>query len=98
MYGFRAAARIASLRNPGAPGRDDYQHAQREVISHMIHGVDRNPLAVELCKVALWIKALEPGQPLSFLDARILCGDSLIGIQVLESLKDGIPDDAYSVL
>jgi hypothetical protein len=92
----RAAARIASLRSPGAPGRDDYQHALREVVSHMIHGVDRNPLAVELCKVALWIEALEPGQPLSFLDARILCGDSLVGIQTLESLKDGIPDDAYS--
>lgn len=94
----RAAARIANLRSPGAPGRDDYQHALREVISHMIHGVDRNPLAVELCKVALWIEALEPGQPLSFLDARILCGDSLIGIQDLESLKEGIPDDAYSAL
>jgi hypothetical protein len=94
----RAAARIANLRSPGAPGRDDYQHALREVISHMIHGVDRNPMAVELCKVALWIEALEPGQPLSFLDARILCGDSLVGIQDLESLKGGIPDEAYSVL
>ena len=48
--------------------------------------------------MALWIEALEPGQPLSFLDARILCGDSLVGIQDLESLKDGIPDDAYSAL
>jgi hypothetical protein len=94
----RAAARIAGLRSPSAPGRDDYQHALREVISHMIYGVDRNPLAVELCKVALWIEALEPGQPLSFLDARILCGDSLIGIQDLESLMDGIPDGAYSAL
>ena len=94
----RAAGRIANLRSPGSPGRDDYQHALREVISHMIHGVDRNPLAVELCKVALWIEALEPGQPLSFLDARILCGDSLVGIQKMESLKDGIPDDAYSAL
>ncbi len=94
----RAAARIAGLRSLGAPGRDDYQHALREVISHMIYGVDRNPLAVELCKAALWIEALEPGQPLSFLDARIVCGDSLIGIQGLESLRNGIPDDAYSAL
>ena len=94
----RTAARIASLRSPGAPGRDDFQHALREVVSHIVCGVDRNPLAVELCKVALWIEALVPGQPLSFLDARILCGDSLIGMQSLEPLVAGIPEDAYSAL
>ena len=94
----RAAARIANLRSPGAPGRDDYQHALREVISHMIYGVDRNPLAVELCKVALWIDALEPGKPLSFLDARIRCGDSLIGVLNYRMLRDGLPDEAFDPL
>jgi hypothetical protein len=55
-------------------------------------------MAVELCKVALWIEALEPGKPLSFLDARIKCGDSLIGIFDYEMLKAGIPDDAYTAM
>ena len=36
-------------------------------------------MAVELCKVSLWMEALEPGKPLSFLDHRIQCGNSLIG-------------------
>ena len=91
----RAAARIAKLRSPGAPSQIEFQHALREVVSRCIHGVDRNPLAVELCKVALWIEALEPGKPLTFLDARIRCGDSLIGVFDYAMLKDGIPDEAY---
>ncbi|EAQ06273.1 putative type II DNA modification enzyme [Yoonia vestfoldensis SKA53] len=94
----RAAARIAQHRMPGAISKEVFQHALREVVSSCIFGSDRNPMAVELCKVALWIEALEPGKPLSFLDARIKCGDSLIGIFDYEMLKAGIPDDAYSVM
>lgn len=94
----RAAARIAQHRMPGAISKEVFQHALREVVSSCIYGSDRNPMAVELCKVALWIEALEPGKPLSFLDARIKCGDSLIGIFDYEMLKAGIPDDAYSVM
>ena len=94
----RMAQRLAALRSPGAPGRDDFQHALRDVVSRCLYGVDRNPLAVELCKVALWIEALEPGRPLSYLDARILCGDSLIGVFDLAVLAKGVPDAAYSAL
>ena len=94
----RAAARIAKLRSPGAPSQIEFQHALREVVSRCIYGVDRNPLAVELCKVALWIEALEPGKPLTFLDARIRCGDSLIGVFDYDMLKAGIPDAAYKPL
>lgn len=94
----RAAARIAQHRMPGAISKEVFQHALREVVSSCIYGSDRNPMAIELCKVALWIEALEPGKPLSFLDARIKCGDSLIGIFDYEMLKAGIPDDAYSVM
>jgi hypothetical protein len=46
----RAAARIAKLRSPGAPSQIEFQHALRQVVSHCIYGVDRNPLAVELCR------------------------------------------------
>ncbi|WP_434622728.1 Eco57I restriction-modification methylase domain-containing protein [Azospirillum sp. B2RO_4] len=94
----RAAARIARLRSPGVPSQAEFQHALREVVSHCIHGVDRNPMAVELCKVALWIEALEPGKPLTFLDARIRCGDSLIGVFDYDMLRKGIPDAAYAPL
>ena len=92
----RAAGRIARHRMPGAISQEVFQHALREVVGNCIYGSDRNPMAVELCKVALWIEALEPGKPLSFLDARIKCGDSLIGIFDYEMLKAGIPDDAYA--
>ena len=94
----RAAARIAKCRSPGAPSQEEFQHALREVVSHCIYGVDRNPMAVELCKVALWIEALEPGKPLTFLDSHIRCGDSLIGVFDYEMLRKGIPDEAYQQL
>ncbi|MBX7133457.1 MAG: N-6 DNA methylase [Fimbriimonadaceae bacterium] len=74
------------------------RHALREVVRRCIYGVDRNPLSVELCKTALWIEAIEPGKPLSFLDAHVKCGDSLVGVFDLKVLKDGIPDDAFKEL
>jgi hypothetical protein len=51
-------------------------------------------MAVELCKVALWMEALEPGRPLSFLDAHIKCGNSLLGATP-DLIAAGIPDDAF---
>jgi hypothetical protein len=94
----RIAQRIVQTESPGAPSLDDYRHASREVARHCLYGVDRNPLAVELCKVALWIETVEPGKPLSFLDGRIREGDSLIGVFDLAILGDGIPDEAYKAL
>lgn len=91
----RLAARVAQLRDSEAP---DYPAAMRDVVRHSIHGVDRNPMAVDLAKVALWIEALEPGKPLTFLDSHIRCGDSLVGVFEVTSLADGIPDAAYEVL
>lgn len=91
----RMASRVALLRNSEAP---DYPAAMRDVASHCIHGVDRNPMAVELAKVALWIETVEPGKPLTFLDSNIRCGDSLIGVFDIEMLRKGIPDEAYRPL
>jgi hypothetical protein len=91
----RMATRVAQLRNPDAP---DYNAAMRDVVRGCVHGVDRNPMAVELAKVALWIESVEPGKPLGFLDANIQCGDSLLGIFDLKALDEGIPDDAYKPL
>jgi hypothetical protein len=94
----RIATRVARARTGGVASTADYRHALRDVVRSCIHGVDRNPMAVELTKVALWIETVEPGKPLGFLDANILCGDSLLGVFDLEVLRKGIPDAAYKPL
>jgi hypothetical protein len=95
----QVAAEVARLdAGPDTPGEALRQHALRDVVQHCIYGVDRNPLAVELCKTALWIETVEPGKPLSFLDAHICCGDSLIGVLDPKIMEDGIPDEAYKAL
>ena len=94
----RIATRVARLRAGGIPSAADFRHALREVACHCLYGVDRNPMAVELTKVALWIEALEPGRPLAFFDAQIRCGDSLIGVFDRSMLRNGLPDEAYKPL
>jgi len=94
----RIAARLARARAGGVASAEDYRHALRDVARSCIHGVDRNPMAVELTKVALWIETVEPGKPLGFLDASIRCGDALLGLFDLGVLRQGIPDDAFRPL
>lgn len=94
----RLATRIAQLKSPGAPSPAEFRHWLREAARRCLFGVDRNPMAVELAKVALWIETVEPGKPLTFLDAHIRCGDSLLGIYDLAALQMGIPDEAYAPL
>jgi hypothetical protein len=92
----RIAKRLASVRTGDEePSPEAERHALREVIGHCIYGVDGNPMAVELCKVSLWMEALEPGKPLSFLEHRILCGNSLFGATPA-LLANGIPDEAFT--
>lgn len=91
----RMAKRLAFVRTGDEePSPIDVQRALRDVIGRCIYGVDINPMAVELCKVALWMEALEPGKPLSFLDHHIQCGNSLIGATPA-LLRKGIPDEAF---
>lgn len=59
---------------------------KREIVSHCIYGVDVNELAVELAKVSLWLSTISRDKPLSFLDHRLKCGNSLIGA-TLSDLK-----------
>jgi len=77
------------------PAPERLRECIRDIIAHCIYGVDKNPLAVDLCRVALWIEGHTEGKPLTFLDHRILCGDSLVGVFDLAALKDGIPDEAF---
>jgi hypothetical protein len=94
----RIATRLARARTGGVAAPADYRHALRDVARACIHGVDRNPMAVELTEVALWIETVEPGKPLGFLDANIRCGDSLLGVFNLKALEEGIPDSAFKPL
>ncbi|MFQ5909415.1 MAG: Eco57I restriction-modification methylase domain-containing protein [Thermoplasmata archaeon] len=65
----------------------DLDWAKREIVRHCIYGVDINELAVELTKVSLWLATISQDRPLSFLDHRLKCGNSLIGAQ-LANIKD----------
>ena len=71
-----------------------YQQALRDVIGRCLYGVDMNPMAAELCRVSLWLEALEPGKPLSFLDHHIRVGNSLLGTTP-ELIEAGLPDEAF---
>ena len=55
---------------------------RRRVVENCIYGVDLNPMAVELAKVSLWLHTVAKGEPLSFLDHHIRCGNSLIGATI----------------
>ncbi|MCY3817684.1 MAG: restriction endonuclease [Gammaproteobacteria bacterium] len=61
---------------------DDRHVVRRMVLKRCIYGVDKNPMAVELSKVSLWLHTFTVGAPLSFLDHHIRCGDSLFGTWV----------------
>lgn len=92
----RIGKELARIRTGEAqPELTPLRRAIRDVIQHCIYGVDLNPLAVDLCKVALWIEGFCRGMPLNFLDHRIQCGNSLVGVLDLNCLKEGIPDEAF---
>jgi hypothetical protein len=92
------AARIDAIRNTilaNARSRnwtidedqlDDRHIIRRMVLKRCIYGVDKNAMAVELAKVALWLHTFTVGAPLSFLDHRLRCGDSLFGSWVAPAL------------
>ena len=94
----RIATRVARIRADGTPSLADFRHALRDAARRCLHGVDRNPMAVELTKVALWIETVDPGLPLGYFDSQIRCGDALLGVFDLAVLEQGVPDAAYKAL
>ncbi len=95
----RIGTELAILRSgDDQPSPAAFREAVRDVIRHCIYGMDLNPLAVELCKVALWLEAHVPGWPLSFLDHRIHCGNAIVGLSHRAELQRGIPDEAFKTL
>ncbi|WP_044409271.1 Eco57I restriction-modification methylase domain-containing protein [Thiomicrospira microaerophila] len=95
----RLAEELAAIRAlDGGVTDQDYRHALREVIANCIFGVDKNPMAIELARTALWLEGFEENQPLSFLDHHLQVGDALLGIMHWEQLTQGIPTDAFKAL
>jgi hypothetical protein len=54
--------------------------AMRMIAQRCLYGVDRNPMAVDLAKLSLWLATLAKDHPFTFLDHAIRCGDSLVGL------------------
>lgn len=93
----RLARRLAQVRTgEEEPSPEAYRQAVRDVVANCLYAVDLNPLAVELCRVALWMESHVPGKPLTFLDHRVKCGNSLVGVLDPEVLAEGIPEEAFT--
>ena len=90
----RLASHVARLSANGTPSAAEYRHALRQIVGHCIYGVDLNLMAVELCKVSLWMEAVEPGLPLTFLDSHIQHGNALLGTTP-DLMAKGVPDEAW---
>jgi hypothetical protein len=79
----------------GAPGEaliptdanERLVYARRLIAQRCLYGVDKNPLAVEMAKLSLWLFTLAKDKPFTFLDHAIRCGDSLVGIHNTEQLR-----------
>lgn len=94
----RIAGRLAAARTGELdPTPTAYSDALHDVIARCIYGVDVNPMAADLAKVSLWLTAMSPGRPLSFLDHHIKVGNALLGTTPA-LLHAGIPDGAYVAL
>ena len=79
----RIAEQAAEHGWPIPAGQLDDRHViRRMILKRVVHGVDKNPFAVELAKVALWLHTFTVGAPLSFLDHHLRCGDAIVGAWV----------------
>jgi hypothetical protein len=61
--------------------------AIREVIARCLYGADINPMAVEMCKLSLWLVSMDKTKPFSFVDDKIFCGNSLLGVTSLDQVR-----------
>lgn len=65
----------------------DLNLAIREVVSQCLYGADINEMAVEMCKLSLWLVSLDPKKPFSFVDDKVLHGNSLMGLTNIRQLR-----------
>ena len=72
----------AAFMTETASEETELAYWRRRVVESCVYGVDLNPMAVELAKLSLWLHTVAKGEPLSFLDHHIRCGNSLIGAKI----------------
>jgi len=91
LAGIRERIRAEAQRNKWTIREaqlTDQNLIKRMVLKRCVYGVDKNPMAVELAKVALWLHTFTAGAPLSFLDHHLRCGDSLFGERVRVAIDE----------
>ncbi|CAI9402720.1 DNA methyltransferase [Aestuariimicrobium sp. T2.26MG-19.2B] len=77
-----------SFEDPRNAARKDlYTRAIRQVVAHCLYGADINEMAVEMCKLSLWLVSLDRDLPFSFVDDKVFLGNSLLGVTELEQLR-----------
>ena len=79
-----AAERLSDEQIPCPPDDDDFEpllkaRLRRHVVERCIYAVDLDPLAVELCRLSLWIETMDRDLPFGFLDHKVRCGNALVG-------------------
>ncbi len=78
------AARAALGDDSAADEVDPAQLLRRQIARRCIYGLDINPMAVELARLAIWITTFVPGLPMSTLDHNLVAGNSLTGVGTIE--------------
>ena len=71
----------------GTRPADLERQALRQVVARCLYGVDINEMAVEMCKLSLWLVSLDKDKPFSFVDDKVFVGNSLLGLTDLSQLK-----------
>ncbi len=66
---------------------DLHTRAKRQVVANCLYGADINDMAVEMCKLSLWLVSLDRDLPFSFVDDKIFLGNSLLGLTSLDQLR-----------
>ena len=82
-----AWAREGTLEQYAAQPGEVESNALRQVVARCLYGVDINEMAVEMCKLSLWLVSLDRDKPFSFVDNKVFVGNSLLGITDLDQLK-----------
>jgi type I restriction-modification system DNA methylase subunit len=87
---YLAAQLVEAWQREGVAGgtaHDLYVRAIRTVVATCLYGADINGMAVEMCKLSLWLVSLDPKLPFSFVDDKVLHGNSLLGLTDVRQLK-----------
>lgn len=69
--------------------------ATRLVVAQCLYGADINAMAVEMCKLSLWLVSLDPRLPFSFVDDKVLVGNSLLGVTSIDQVRRLHVDPAH---